>query len=110
MPSLCNLYLQQYSLLYIQALHDDCSHIEDVHLLFCAHLINIFLFLTGVELRHFFPSEMLRGCLVCVICNSSSYHSFIFKLYIMIVHSLNMYTLYLYTFDNIFLSVKLRNC
>ena len=53
---------------------------------------------------------MLRGCLVCVICNSSSFHSFIFKLCIMIVHTLNMYTLYLCTFDNIFLSVKLRNC
>ena len=53
---------------------------------------------------------MLRGCLVYVICNSSSFHSFIFKLCIMIVHSLNMYTLYLYTFDKIFLSVKLQNC
>ena len=52
-PSLCKLYLQQYSLLYIQTLHDDCSHIEDVTLPFCAHLINIFLFLTGLELRHF---------------------------------------------------------
>ena len=27
--------------LYIQTLHYDCSHIEDVHLLFCAHLIII---------------------------------------------------------------------
>ena len=43
---------------------------EDVHLLYCAHLINIFLFLRGVELRHFCPSEMPRGCLVSVICNS----------------------------------------
>ena len=60
-PSLCNLKLQQYSFLYIQTLHNDCSHIEDVHLLFCAHLINIFSFLTSVELRHFFPSEMFRG-------------------------------------------------
>ena len=39
MPSLCNLKLQQYSILYIQTLHNDCSHIEDVHLLFCAHFI-----------------------------------------------------------------------
>ena len=46
---------------------------------------------------------MLSGCLVCVICNSSSFHSFIFKLCIMIVHTLNMYPLYLCTFDNIFL-------
>ena len=60
-PSLCNLYLKQYSLLYIQTLHDDCSHIEDVHLPFCAHLINIFLFLSGVELRHFFLPRCLGG-------------------------------------------------
>ena len=40
-------------------LHDDCSHIEDVHLPFCAHLINIFLFLTGVEHRHFFLPRCL---------------------------------------------------
>ena len=68
--------------------------IEDVHLLFCAHLINIFTFFTGVELRHFFPSEMCRGCLVCVICNSNSFHSFIFNLCIMIVHTLKMCTFY----------------
>ena len=28
---LCNLYLKQISFLYIGTLHDDCSHIEDVH-------------------------------------------------------------------------------
>ena len=53
-PSLCNLKLQQYSILYIQTLHNDCSHIEDVHLLFCARFIILFTFLTGVELRLFF--------------------------------------------------------
>ena len=41
-PSLCNLKLQQYSILYIQTLHNDCSHIEDVHLLFCARFIFFF--------------------------------------------------------------------
>ena len=84
---ICNS--QQSSFLYIQTLHNDCSHIEDVHLLFCARFINIFAILTDVELRHF-PSKMLRGFLVCVICNSNSIHSFIFKLYIMIVHTLKM--------------------
>ena len=48
--------------------------IEDVHFLFCAHLINICSFFTGVELRHLFPSEMHRGCLVCVIYNSYFVH------------------------------------
>ena len=46
-----------------------------MHLPFCAHLINIFSFSTSVELRHFFPSEMCRGCLVCVIGNSNSFHN-----------------------------------
>ena len=64
-----------------------------------------FLIYRAVELRHSFPSEMLRGCLICVICNSSSFHSFIFKLCIMSGHTLNMYTPYLCTFDNKVLSV-----
>ena len=37
---------------------------------------------------------MRRGCLVCVICNSNSFHSFIFKLGIMIVHTLKLCTSY----------------
>ena len=28
----------------------------------------------------FYPPKMLRGCLVCVICDSSSFRSFIFKI------------------------------
>ena len=55
-PSLCNLKIEQYSILYIQTLHIDCSHIEDVHLPFCARFIFFFTFLTGVELRRFFHS------------------------------------------------------
>ena len=50
------------SFLFIQALHNDCSHIEDMHLLFCAHFMNIFSFLRGVELYKFFRSK----CLECV--------------------------------------------
>ena len=37
---------------------------------------------------------MLRRCLVCVICNSNSFHSFIFILYILIVHTLKLDTFY----------------
>ena len=48
-----------------------CSHIEDVHLLFCAHFMNIFSILGGVELD-IAPSKILRWCLLCVICNSNS--------------------------------------
>ena len=46
-----------------QTLHNDYSHIEDVHLLFCAHLINIFTFFMGGELRHFFHTKCVGGVL-----------------------------------------------
>ena len=36
------------SFLNIQTLHNDYSFIEHVHLLFCAHLINIYLFFLGL--------------------------------------------------------------
>ena len=46
--------------------------------LFWACFIIFFLIFDGCWT--FFPCEMLRGCLVCVICNSSSIRSCIFKL------------------------------
>ena len=57
-------------------------------------LINVFTFCMGVELRHFFLSEMRRGCQVCVICNSNSFHSFIFKLCIMINYTVKVCIFY----------------
>ena len=39
---------------FLFKLHNDCSNIEDVHLLFFAHFAFFFSFLRGVELRHFF--------------------------------------------------------
>ena len=39
-------------------------------------------------------SATLLGCLVCVICNSSRFHSIIFKLCLMSVHTLKMCTFY----------------
>ena len=53
--------LQKFSFLFIQTLLNDCSHIEDVHLLFCASFINFFSFLRGVVLRHFFHPKCLGG-------------------------------------------------
>ena len=50
-----------------------------MHPLFCTHFIDFFSF-KGLDLRMFFR-KMLRGCLVCVICNSNNFHSLIFKLY-----------------------------
>ena len=64
-----------------------------------SYLINIFLFFTGVE-QTFFPSVMRRGCQVCVLYNSNSFHSIMFKLCLVIIHTLKMCTSYLI---NIFL-------
>ena len=85
--------LQQYSFLYIHTLHDDFSHIEDVHLPFCAHFI-FFLIFDGCWTWTFFHQKMLRGCLVFVICNSNSIQYFIFKLCLMVLHTLKMCTFY----------------
>ena len=46
--------------------------------LFWACFIIFLSYLTGVG--HFFHAKCLGGCLVCVICNSNSIRSFIFKL------------------------------
>ena len=40
------------------------------------------------------PAETL-GCQICVIYNSKSFHSFLFKLCLMIVHILKMCTFYI---------------
>ena len=60
-PSLCNLLLQIFLFLSIQTYHNDCSHIEDVHLLFCAHFMNISSFLRGIKVRHFSVQKCLDG-------------------------------------------------
>ena len=75
-------------------------HTLNMCLSFLCKLDKHFLIFRDVERRHFFPSEMLMSVLF-----SSSFHCFKFKLCIMIVDTMNMYILYLCTFDNIFLSV-----
>ena len=101
---ICNFKSFHLLFLFIQTLPNDCLHIEDVHLLFCALFIIFFSFLGGVELRHIFPSGMLKGCLVCVICHFNSIHSFIFKLVTMIVHTFKMCTFYFVHVSYIFFS------
>ena len=70
------------NLVYVQILHNDCLHIEDVHLLFCTHFM-IFYAQRLSESRSSSgstPSVRLTatilGCLVCVICNSNIYSNF----------------------------------
>ena len=88
---ICNS--QQFSISYIQTLYNECSHNEDVHLLFCAHLIIFYYIFGSAEHRLYYVYTtfgMLTLCNLCVICYSSSFHSFIFKLYIMGVHTFKM--------------------
>ena len=69
----------------------DYSHIEHVHPIFCA-FDNIF---RSVELRHYNVYTLFgvpTFCNLCVICSSNNFHSYIFKLCIMIVHTLKMCT------------------
>ena len=44
--------------MFYEGIMPKTSLIEDVNLPFCAHLINSFLFLKGVEHRHVYLSEM----------------------------------------------------
>ena len=58
--------IHSYIINYIQKLHD-CSHIENVHLLFYARLRFFFFFIFGgLKLRHFFVrnAKMVSG-----LCN-----------------------------------------
>ena len=48
---ICNS--KHFSFICIQTLYNDCPYIENVQLPFCGHLIDVFEFLRGVELRHF---------------------------------------------------------
>ena len=86
-------------------------HILKMCTFFCARFVFFFLFLTGVELETFFPSEILMGCLVCVICNSNSINAFIFKRCIMSVHTLKICTDYfckLFHFFSFLMGIELR--
>ena len=75
------------------------------------HISWIFFHFWGVLNLDCLTLEMLRWFLVCVICNTKSFHSLIFKLCIMVVHTLNMCLPYLCKFDKhflIFRAVELR--
>ena len=56
----------------------------------------------GHELRQFFLYEMLKWCLVCVICNFNCLHSSIFKLCTMLFTHWRYAYLILCTFDKYF--------
>ena len=73
---------------------------------------NFFLIFGWVLNLDIFPSEMLSGCLVFVICNSNSIQYFIFKLCLMVVHTLKMCTFYfvqIFFFSLFLTDVELRH-
>ena len=89
---------------FIFKLHTMIVHTMKICTFYIVHISYFFFsFLTGVEHRHFVPSEMLRRCLVCVIYNFNSSNSIIFKL-CMIVHTLKMCTSYIVRLFHCFFS------
>ena len=69
-----------------------CSHIEDAPPIILCTFDNLF---GSVELRHYYVYTtfgVLTLSNLCVICNSNRFHSFVFKLCIMNVHTLKMCT------------------
>ena len=70
-------------------------HILKMCTFFFVHVSYFFSDFKGRLNLDIFPAAMLRGCLVCVICNSNIIHSFIFKLLIMIVHTLHIENVHL---------------
>ena len=68
---------------------NDCSQIEHVDPMFFAHLI-IFLGVLNLDIITSTPPLESLHCLF--VCNSNRFHTFIFKLCIMIVHTLKMCT------------------
>ena len=87
------------SIPFIQTLHNDCSHKEDVHLLFCAHFTT-FSHFRGIELRHFYVQNALRGPGLCNLYKS--FYSCLFKRCIVIVHVLKIFPYILCTFHDFF--------
>ena len=80
---------------------NDSSHIINVHLLYYAHF-TIFFHFAGFELE-------LKKVRWCVMCKLNSSHFLIFKLCVISVHTLNMCTSFLWTFDKYFLILGLLN-
>ena len=66
----CVICNPKFSFHYIQTMYNNCSHIEDVHLLFHAHFMNIFLFwgVLNLDIIASTPPLGRLGCLPCVIC------------------------------------------
>ena len=68
-----NLYLQQYSLLYIQTSLNGCSHIEDVHFLFGANIFFFSLFWQLLNLDIFKQFSFLYIQTLCYDCSHSEH-------------------------------------
>ena len=70
-------------------------HTLNMCTLFFGTFNNILIVFGSVELRNYYVYTIfgvLTLCNLCVICNSNRFHSFMFKLEIMIVHTMKMCT------------------
>ena len=84
------VFIPLYSFIFkLYIMH--CSNIEHLDPIFCAHLI-IYLGVFNLYYDVYTTFGVLTLCNLCVICNSNRFHSFIFELCIMIVHTLKMST------------------
>ena len=66
-------------------------HTLNICSLFLGTYDNILIVFRSVELRHYYVCTIfgvLTLCNLCVICNSNRFHSFMFKLEIIIVHTM----------------------
>ena len=73
-------------------MHNDCSYIEHVHLLFCAHLLSLFLGLLDLDILSIQNAYGVSGLCNLKLQQFSFLH--IQTLYVMIVRTLSMCTLY----------------
>ena len=72
---------------FIPSYSNFAHKIEHVHPIFCSHLI---IFLRELNLDIITSTSPLEYLHCLFVCNSNRFHSFIFKLCIIIVHKLEM--------------------
>ena len=61
---ICN-YNSFYSFIFLKTLHNDCLHIEDVHFLFCAHLIISYYTFRIAALRYYYVYTTFGLLILC---------------------------------------------
>ena len=81
----------------------------EICIFYFVHISRIFLSVLGVLNFDIFPFKMLRWCLVSVMCNSSSFHSFIQILHYDCSYIEHVHPIFGEHIDDIFGSVEIRH-